>query len=223
MLIDLIKTALEGALPGSEGQMLMAPSSRFTGNKPPQKSAARESSVLILLFPIDNVWHFPLIRRTEYNGVHSGQISLPGGKCEKEDANYWGTATRETYEEIGVDPESIRPLGALSPLYIPNSNFYVFPQVGWLPQMPILKAEPAEVDAIIEMPVARLVESTSPREFKKDINGISLTAPYYEVDGHKVWGATAMILSEFVESMRRTRESITASHFYNARNVQGYP
>jgi hypothetical protein len=88
--------------------------------------------------------------------------------------------------------------------------------------MPILKAEPAEVDAIIEMPVARLVESTSPLEFKKEINGISLTAPYYEADGHKVWGATAMILSEFVESMRRTRESITASHFYNARNVQGY-
>lgn len=220
MLIDYIRKALEGPLPGSEAQMQMAPSSRVTGMGLPHKAGARESSVMILLFPVNNTWYIPLIQRPVYNGVHSGQISLPGGKCEQEDKSYWHTALRETYEEIGVDTESIRPLGTLSPLYIPNSNFYVFPQVGWLPVQPQLKAEPAEVEEIIQMPVGSLTEPRFRKEFSRTINGTTLIAPYFECGKHKVWGATAMILNELADLLERAGREATASHSYNARNVQ---
>lgn len=223
MLIDLIKKALVGPLPGSEAQLLMAPSSRHTGIGESWQGNFRESSVLILFYPKDHIWHLPLIQRPVYNGVHSGQISLPGGKCEKQDAGYWETALREAGEEIGINPGDVTFLGKLTPLYIPKSNFYVFPQVGWLNYSPQLKPQPTEVDEIIEAPVNIFFDRQYRKTFSDNIRGTSLKAPYFDAGGRRIWGATAMIISELAESLQQIiAPPVTASHFYNDRNAQEY-
>lgn len=203
MDIEKLKHLLEGPLPGEPAHELMSPSVRHTGTRMPDSSRARLSSVLILFFPKEGQWFMPFIQRPVYDGVHSGQISFPGGKCEESDLDYCATALRETHEEIGIDPANIEVLGELTPLYIPNSNFYVYPQVGWMKHEPVFIPDPTEVDEVIEVPVDVLLKVENVRRFSKEINGISLTAPYFDADGRRIWGATAMMLSEMLELLRR--------------------
>ena len=156
------------------------------------------SSVMILLYTNNNQICFPLIRRPKYNGIHSGQISLPGGKVESQDQNRIETALRETYEEIKVDPKLIQIIGCLTELYIPVSNYMVFPVVGAIHRKPNFIANESEVAEILEAKITFLLEE----EYKKETilnveNGISIRAPYFDINNNIVWGATAMILNEF--------------------------
>lgn len=158
----------------------------------------RMSAVLILLFPEDNQWQFVLTKRKEYEGVHSKQISLPGGKKEISDLSLEATALRETHEEIGVHSSSINIIGELTSIYIPPSNFIVQPFVGYVTKKPNFIPEDKEVDRIILTPISRLLENDVIKKTNVDIDkNTKMLAPYFDIDHEIVWGASAMILNEF--------------------------
>ncbi|MGM0377562.1 MAG: NUDIX hydrolase [Bacteroidota bacterium] len=200
--VEALKHLLSGPLPGKNAQDLMSPSIRATGNQVGNPADARPGSVLILLYQRNGQWMIPFIQRPVYDGVHSGQISFPGGKCEEEDDGYLFTALRETQEEIGILPQDVDFLGALTPLYIPNSNFFVYPFVGWMHQPPAFHPDPTEVDEVIEMPLGKLLDKRYVKTFSEKINDTMISAPYYEAGNRKIWGATAMMLSEMLEILK---------------------
>jgi len=192
------------SLPGTEAQFKMASSLRF----PPdfinqQKPKARKGSVLILLYPVDDIIHTVLTLRTSYKGVHSGQISFPGGKKDEKDENLVHTALRETWEEIGVPDYDIEIIGGLTEIYIPASNFIVSPFVGLMNERPEFEPNPREVEKIIETDLFVLVDDTLRKQTQIKISeSLTIDAPYFDIGGHIVWGATAMILSELSEIIR---------------------
>jgi 8-oxo-dGTP pyrophosphatase MutT (NUDIX family) len=194
----ILREIFSQPLPGETAQNRMSASSRFTGDQMPDPSTARNSSVLILLYQQLGDWYFPLIKRPTYDGAHSGQISLPGGKWESGDNNAWEAGLRETNEEIGVS-EGIQFIGTLTPLYIPNSNFMVYPQVGYISTQPVFKPDFYEVEELVVAPVKDFFNLENRKTFTREIRNYMVTAPFFEIKGHCVWGATAMILSEFFE------------------------
>lgn len=145
-----------------------------------------------------------MIKRTEYNGAHSGQISLPGGKYEQGDITLLETAFRETKEEIGIPCEDITFIGTLTTLYIPNSNFNVVPHVGVLSGEPDFRLNSREVERIIILPLKVLVDKHFVKHFERTVNGKTILAPYYSFEENRIWGATAMILSEFAEMIKHS-------------------
>ena len=188
------------ALPGIPAQEHMSPPYR-SGIVPREIVNPNYGGVLILLYPHDGELYFALMRRTDHpEDRHKGQISLPGGRHEAADADYRATALREAREELGIALEAYELLGTLSTLYIPPSNFYVYPSVAYTPVRPAFVPDPGEVAELIEVPLrtlldprTRIVEEwTMPQ-----LNDTRVMMPHYHIDGHKVWGATAMVLAEF--------------------------
>jgi 8-oxo-dGTP pyrophosphatase MutT (NUDIX family) len=139
--------------------------------------------------------------------VHSGQISLPGGRKEETDTDHSVTALRETREEIGVDESMVTLLGPLSALYINRSNYVVYPYVGYTSSRPSFTPDPGEVQAVIELDIELFLQqeaiSHQTLHFK---NGFSLEAPGFQMEGRFIWGATAMIFSEFMDVIRSIAE-----------------
>lgn len=184
-------------LPGEEAQTLMAPSYRFEDMEE-RTDKARKSAVLILLYPKNEQWYICFIQRVKDGGVHSGQIALPGGKTDKTDKNIIETAYREAYEEIGIDKNKINYLGELSHLFIPVSNYIVFPVVGYLNSFEQFRKCPKEVNQVIEV---RLIDFFNPKNKQiktREIKNIPTKVPYYLLaNQYYLWGATAMIMSEF--------------------------
>jgi 8-oxo-dGTP pyrophosphatase MutT (NUDIX family) len=203
-LIDLLEDRLLAPLPGKDAHLKMSPQPvdlrRFEPTLPVN---IRKSGVLILFYPEGGDVHFPLIKRPEYPGFHSGQIAFPGGKMEEGDENIIQTALREAEEEIGIDRSQVKVLGQLSDLYIPTSNFLVSPVVGFSEDRPELVAEEHEVAKIILTDLIYLLGPEIRKEKVLDLErGIKLNAPYFEIDGEVVWGATAMILSELIHVLQ---------------------
>jgi 8-oxo-dGTP pyrophosphatase MutT (NUDIX family) len=194
-----LRNALKPPLPGLAAQEKMAPSERLRRYNTEDQSEAIQSSVLILLYPSEQGLKIPFIQRPLYQGPHSGQISLPGGKCEKADKNNWETALRETREELGISTESVEYLGELTQIYIPNSHFYVSPQVGYIHKNLQFNPSPFEVSEVIEASAHLLLTQTYKTKKIHHIQGITIEAPYYDANGKHIWGATAMILSELIE------------------------
>ncbi|MTI32243.1 CoA pyrophosphatase [Cytophagales bacterium RKSG123] len=160
--------------------------------------SARRGGVLLLLYPEQEKIFFPLMLRPSYPGVHSDQVSLPGGKVEKYDKNLIQTALRETHEEIGVDPSQVTILGELTDLYIPASNFLVRPVVGFARHSLSFQPDPKEVKKIIKATLIDLLDDSKMKQTQLELtNKLILDTPYFDVKQHVVWGATAMILSEF--------------------------
>lgn len=197
---DILTKQLSLELPGEEVFFQMGRYSReerlaqLSKIKNPQ-----ESSTLLLLYPHKNEPHFVLIKRNTYKGVHSGQIAFPGGRVEVEDPTLQDTALRETWEEVGALPENIEILGALTQVYIPPSNFMLYPFIGVSPNRPDFVLDPHEVQGIIEVPLSKFLSDVILKKGKFDIgkNNLRIDAPYFELRGHRVWGATAIVLSEF--------------------------
>ena len=207
ILIQQLENELKKPLPGVQIQLRMSSISRFRElmDFSHQPDAIR-SSVLILLFPAgkNGDVSLVLILRPRYDGVHSGQIALPGGRFESSDGDLLNTALREAREEIGIDPGKIRIIGQLTELYIPPSNYLVAPFIGSVPDEPSFKPDLQEVEEIIVIRLRDLIEERSLKikEFVVS-SGLKVTAPCYDVDGQLIWGATAMILSEFTEIVKR--------------------
>lgn len=197
-----IARRLRGPLPGHAAQMTMATQPRG-GNRPDLPSPCpREAAVLILLYERAGQLVLPLTYRTQTVGLHKGQISLPGGGREPQDATIEDTALRETREELGIPEEAVQVLGQLTPLYIPSSSYCVFAVVGYADAPALLDINPYEVAAVFEVPLARLLDPATRQVETRERNGAPWIVPYYRIDEHQVWGATAMILAEFVALLR---------------------
>ncbi|MEZ4910707.1 MAG: CoA pyrophosphatase [Saprospiraceae bacterium] len=186
-------------LPGAAAQNLMKPPRRefqdFSDIQP------TEACVLLLLYPKNNEWYTCFIERPSHyvHDVHAGQFALPGGKVDETDYSFEDCALRETYEEIGIPPEDIGILGSLTSLYIPVSNYLVHPFVGFMHKEPEFELQPNEVANLIEVPITFF-----PKSKYKSISDIIVRSAVIEQVPHyilpnqkKLWGATAMILSEF--------------------------
>ncbi len=202
-MVKAIESILNLPLPGYKVQKRMEPSIRadLSGSTEPN-FATRDSAVLILLYPFAKRLHFVLIKRQIYEGPHSGQVSLPGGKFEDIDLTLDSTALRETYEEVGVEPSKVRILGKLTELYVPVSNLMVYPYVGYTSQKPEFMPNLQEVEYVIEVGVSDLLAEVNKSVKVITSHGSPLTAPFYQFRGEMVWGTTAMILAEFEEILR---------------------
>jgi len=196
---DELRHALSGQLPGRPAQLWMAPQPRpLTADHP-----APYAAVLLLLYPCDSGWCFPLTLRGNTVATHQGQVSLPGGAQDGGEP-LADTALRETAEELGIARESVTILGQLTQLYIRPSDFNVVPFVGCALARPEMRPSPKEVAQVIETPVALLLDERIRVEEDWDLpDGRHLHVPYFHIYGHKVWGATAVILGEFVWLLRQ--------------------
>jgi 8-oxo-dGTP pyrophosphatase MutT (NUDIX family) len=186
-------------LPGIDAQYEMAPATR---ERYPieliDPSSYRKSAVMLLIYQTESGLYIPLTKRHMYEGKHSGQISLPGGKYEESDESLLNTALRELNEEIGID-DGIEVLGGLTPVYIPVSNFYVEPFVGLYTKSEInFNSNTREVKELIQLNLD-VLKSDAIVESEGIVHGdgYKLKTPYFNVEGNIVWGATAMILNEF--------------------------
>jgi 8-oxo-dGTP pyrophosphatase MutT (NUDIX family) len=191
---DLME-AVMGTLPGESAHLKMAP--EFRGDFH-HSDTVQTAAVMILIFPYPKSLHTIFIKRNEYPGPHSAQVSFPGGIFEPEDKNMKETALRETREETGIDKE-IEILGRLTPLYIPVSNFCVTPFIGWVEEVPGFDPDSSEVQYLIEVPIAAIFDRSIRHSEKIKGHEIEFMAPFYSLNNEKIWGATAMMLSEFIE------------------------
>jgi 8-oxo-dGTP pyrophosphatase MutT (NUDIX family) len=197
-VLDELERKLRGPLPGLHAQLRMAPEPR-PGTRPhgEVESSSQPAGVLILFYPKDGRLHLLLTRRTERVLTHRGQISFPGGTQHPGEA-IEETALREAGEELGLDPRTIIVIGRLTPLYIPPSNFCIYPVVARLPERPALRPQPEEVAEVLEVPVAHLLDPGTRRHEAWTLNGAPYDVPFYAFGEHKIWGATAMVLAELL-------------------------
>jgi 8-oxo-dGTP pyrophosphatase MutT (NUDIX family) len=161
------------------------------------KLPPRPGGVIILLYDDNGIIKFPLIKRPEYAGAHSGQVSLPGGKAEPGEDSI-ATALRECEEEIGVSQRELKVLGKLSDFFVMPSNFMVTPVIACSETRPLFKPDPHEVERVIEGALDEIVHEGAMKQ--KEILAAGkyrMNAPHFEIEGEVVWGATAMMLNEF--------------------------
>ena len=192
-----IRAALGGGLPGPAAQHLLAPRPRRgwqPGVVPPD---CRRGAVLLLFFPAAGGSALLLTKRGVDLPNHAGQVSLPGGAVEDGETIEEG-ALREANEEVGLDPRGVKVLGRLSPLHVPVSSFVLHPVMAVVDRRPSLRPTPGEVDRILEADVGLLLDRCSYDVERRTFRGSEYRVPYVVVEGEKVWGATAMVLAEFL-------------------------
>ena len=203
-LINELKVRLQEPLPGRDAQLRMM-STGMRKNDPAAYyrpiEGAKKACVMLLLFQKEGLWYTALMQRPESPYPHSRQISFPGGGLEDIDESLEAGALRETEEEFGIPSRDIETIGQLSQLFIPVSGYLVHPFVGYLRNPPTYKPDPAEVSEIIEVKIEDLVNPALRKKTDMKIFGGHLLkdTPYYDLSNKVVWGATAMMLSEFVE------------------------
>jgi len=200
--IEKLQTELSKELPGEAAQKKMAPSIR-NHHGFEYKTSPRDSAVLILFYEENSNIYIIFIKRNEDGKAHSGQVAFPGGKYENEDKDLKTTALRETFEEIGIPENEINIIGELTSLYIPVSNFRVKPFVGYLSKKPNYNINNHEVQRIITAEIFEFFNDKNISEIELIRNELKIQAPYFGVINDKVWGATAMILSELYEIIKK--------------------
>ena len=205
--LDELKQKFQVPLPGLSSQVKMrAPvqkAAELSVMKDPQLQA-KNSAVLILLFPEDGNLKTVFIKRSEYDGVHSGQIAFPGGKHEKTDNGFKATALRETNEEIGIEQDKIEIIGQLTDLFIRPSNFLVKVFVGFSPIKLNYVPDEKEVQSVVEVDLEKFYNPNiiSEKDFFFTSRKIIIKAPCYTINGIEIWGATAMIVSELLDVLK---------------------
>ena len=193
-----LRTRLAGTLPGVEAQLRFVPNPVRSGWRAGHFPAdSRAAAALVLLYPSRGGVAVPLTVRASGLARHAGQISLPGGAAD-EGETLAQTALREASEEIGVDPAAVRVLGELTPVHVIVSGFTLHPVVAVTDARPDFRAAPAEVDEILEVSLDHLRDASRIRLGTRIREGVAVEYPYFDLLGHQVWGATAMVLGEFV-------------------------
>jgi 8-oxo-dGTP pyrophosphatase MutT (NUDIX family) len=196
-LIDDLKKGFSQELPGQQAQYKMVPPGRErTRLENITYSNPKRAAVLVLVYPKQSEPHIVLMKRNSYPGVHSDQISFPGGKLEAFDENLQQAAVRESNEELGILPDHVSILGELTQVYIPPSNFLVNPFVGFSEERPDFIPDNKEVTEVLEVSVSDILNPKNLEMVNLDLRGKQIEAPAYILNGHVVWGATAMMLSE---------------------------
>lgn len=192
-------------LPAMNAHRKMVPPNReellknidFTKLKP------KKAAVMMLFYPKEMQTHLALILRTSYNGVHSSQIAFPGGKVEVDDSDLQQTALRETHEEIGVHPDTIKVVRAFTEVYIPPSNYMVHPFFGYSHDELTFELQEDEVAGIVELPLKDFLDDNIiVTNIMKTSYAGNIEVPGFQIEEHFIWGATAMMLSELKETLK---------------------
>lgn len=168
---------------------------------PPPGVSPRSGAVLLLLYPSAGKVYVPLTVRAGSLRHHSGEVSLPGGSFDAADGALQRTALREAWEELGIVPETVELVCELAPVWIPVSNFRIMPYLGVAHERPDFKPSPGEVATVIEAPIGELVDPANVASEVREIRGRQMHVPYFAIAGHKVWGATALILAQLVSRL----------------------
>lgn len=193
---------LSGGLPGPEAQRLFAPELAYGRHAGPPAVSSRQAAVLVLAYPHEGEWFVPTMVRAHSMKEHAGQIALPGGSVDAGETPAQ-TALREFEEELGASRGEIDVLGALTPIYVFNSNFYVQPFLGICPDRPSFQPNAAEVAELIEIPLRALLSPENHSYHLIHRRGVTFRVPHIQIGQHRVWGATCMILAEVMALMSR--------------------
>jgi len=210
LLVDQLRARMLQPLPGQDIQLSLLSKENLLDHKAYLKSyegasasESKQSSVLILLYEKNGILYCPLIQRPEYEGVHGGQVSLPGGKVEPDDVDLVATALREAYEEIGIPSEHVNVLGMLTPVYIPPSRFWVNVVLAYTKVIPNFIPDAYEVAAVIEFPLTHLEEEHAIEERSIPVSSfLNRKVSGYKYEDYFIWGATSMILTELRSLLR---------------------
>lgn len=195
---ETVRKAVSLPHPGRNAQLLMATQPRPGDGPPFDESKFKDGAVLVIVYPVEGELHLPLTRRTDSVTSHKGHISLPGGAREP-DEDLLHTALRETTEEIGVLIPEESVIGTLSEIHVPASGYRVRPFVAISREALHFKRDPAEVEEIIEVPIALFLDRRNVSREWQTHQSVKMLVPFYKYGNHKIWGATAMMLSEFAE------------------------
>lgn len=206
-IINVIREELRKELPGRKAQFEMVPKTKLSlvERKPVNP---RKGGVMLLLYKNKEELNIAFIQRTVDGGVHSGQISFPGGKFEETDKDLIETALRETEEEVGAKAAHINVLGQLTTTFIPASNFLVTPVVGFFQGNPKFDINPSEVAELIEIPLIEFLREKNKTIDMVDVRGEKWEVPLFKVGDYKIWGATAMMLNEFLQLIEKINGNI---------------
>ena len=202
-ILQSLEKALKEPKPGLDAQLKMMPHPR-PGNQlySEVEDSCLKAGVLILIYPRNDQLHLVFTRRTDRVDFHQAQISFPGGQQEQ-DESFKEAAVREAHEEVNISPDSIRILGELTPLYIPPSNYCVYPVVAFSNSRPDFRPSELEVEEVIEVPLDHLLNPENIRREVWHYKGRDIEVPFYSFKEDKIWGATAMILAELIELLKR--------------------
>ena len=194
-----LRDRLSGTLPGVEAHIRFAPFPKTSGWRAGEfPVGTRVAAALLCLYPVETGVAIPLTVRASTLARHAGQISLPGGATDPGET-LAQAALREASEEIGIEPSSVRVLGELTPIHVIVSGFTLHPVVGVTDVRPSFKPAPGEVDAIVEVPLEDLQDASRIRTGTRHREGVEVEYSYLDLGGHQVWGATAMVLGEFIQ------------------------
>lgn len=196
-----ISKALSGTLPGEDAHRKMTPERRNENLFEHKHTAA----VLLSLYIEDDDLKIPLILRAEDGYAHSGQVGLPGGRIESGET-VEQAALREAYEETGLNPENVKLLGRLTTLRIPVSHYLVHPVVGFLDEIPKWNPDPREVQYVFSIGLSDLMKPKNRLVERWTFSSGEREIPFFLIQGKKIWGATSMILNEFVEVSKKVRK-----------------
>jgi 8-oxo-dGTP pyrophosphatase MutT (NUDIX family) len=198
-ILERLAAQLQGLKPGLPAQLRMAPDNRRHERTYQEVGdSCLKAGVLILLYPVKGRLYIAFTLRSTRVAHHQAQISFPGGSNDAGESLV-ETALREAQEELNVAPDSLRILGELTPLYVPPSNYCIYPFVAATDHRPDFQAAPDEVAEVIEVPLDHLLDPRNMQREHWTLHGLGVEVPFYLYGAHKIWGATAMILAELLE------------------------